>query len=78
MRSGSGVYLLITTNGGATILRETHHERQPEACQTDISSVLTTPTRSIWNYGKSGIRIRLQPKPFQVLKVLLERAGPIG
>jgi TolB-like protein/DNA-binding winged helix-turn-helix (wHTH) protein len=24
---------------------------------------------------KSGIRIRLQPKPFQVLKVLLERAG---
>src|SRR5580704_3876454 len=24
---------------------------------------------------KGGIRIRLQPKPFQVLKVLLERAG---
>ena len=24
---------------------------------------------------KSGIRIRLQPKPFQVLKVLLDRAG---
>jgi TolB-like protein/DNA-binding winged helix-turn-helix (wHTH) protein len=24
---------------------------------------------------KSGVRIRLQPKPFQVLKVLLERAG---
>src|ERR1035437_5365997 len=24
---------------------------------------------------KNGIRIRLQPKPFQVLKVLLERAG---
>jgi TolB-like protein/DNA-binding winged helix-turn-helix (wHTH) protein/tetratricopeptide (TPR) repeat protein len=26
---------------------------------------------------KSGIRIRLQPKPFQVLKVLLERAGQL-
>ena len=24
---------------------------------------------------KSGVRIKLQPKPFQVLKVLLERAG---
>jgi DNA-binding winged helix-turn-helix (wHTH) protein len=24
---------------------------------------------------KNGVRVRLQPKPFQVLKVLLERAG---
>ena len=30
---------------------------------------------SAFELRKSGIRIRLQPKPFQVLKVLLDRAG---
>jgi TolB-like protein/DNA-binding winged helix-turn-helix (wHTH) protein len=65
---------LIIMKGGATILPETH-------------SMNDTKLSNVYKFGpyhantvdlelrKGGIRIRLQPKPFQVFKVLLERAG---
>lgn len=65
---------MITTWRGATLRREftMNENRKPsnvyrfgpyEANTTDLE------------LRKGGIRIRLQPKPFKVLKILLERAG---
>lgn len=68
------VHLLIITKRSATLLRKTH------LCMTTkpVNEYKFGPYHA--NTGdlelrKGGIRIRLQPKPFQVLKVLLERAG---
>ncbi len=60
--------------GSASVVRKTHHERQPEPSNGYKFGPYHANTVDL-ELRKSGIRIRLQPKPFQVLKVLLERAG---
>jgi TolB-like protein/DNA-binding winged helix-turn-helix (wHTH) protein/tetratricopeptide (TPR) repeat protein len=75
MRGGSGPYLLIIMKGGATLPPETHSMNDnPKPSNVYKFGPYHANTADL-ELRKGGIRIRLQPKPFQVFKVLLERAG---
>jgi len=73
-RGAQGAYLLITTKGGATLLPKTYMNDNPKHSNGYKFGPYHADTVDL-ELRKSGIRIRLQPKPFQVLRVLLERPG---